>query len=201
VKLIGAGAVLLVSAVALLNVAEAATGTDVPPDYLTGDRGATQLKPGEVFVPFPGGGPPPWSRGPLARGPSLAAASKAAQTAIAVCASTAHALVGVSVLDAIGQPKVTMAADGARGWHIYNATRKALTAVGFKEPSSEVAADIGKPDVAARVKPNMTTMAGAVPLMVGSEVIGAIGVSGAMGGDQDEKCAAAGASAIADQLK
>jgi len=192
--------VWLAGVIARLNVAHAATG-DIPPDYLTGDRGATQLKPGEAFVPFPGGGPPPWSRGPLAAGPSLAAATKAAQTAIAVCASTAHALIGVSVLDSIGQPKVTMAADGARGWHIYNATRKALTAVGFSEPSSKVAADLGKPEVAARIKPNMTTMAGAVPLMAGSRLMGAIGVSGAMGGEQDEKCAAAGAAAIAGQLK
>jgi uncharacterized protein GlcG (DUF336 family) len=47
----------------------------------------------------------------------------------------------------------------------------------------------------------MFVMEGAVPLMVGSEVIGAIGASGAAGGDQDEVCAIAGLNKIKDRLK
>jgi uncharacterized protein GlcG (DUF336 family) len=43
--------------------------------------------------------------------------------------------------------------------------------------------------------------AGGVPIKAGSEVIGAIGVSGAPGGEKDEACANAGIAKIADLLK
>jgi uncharacterized protein GlcG (DUF336 family) len=44
-------------------------------------------------------------------------------------------------------------------------------------------------------------MEGAVPIMVGSEITGAIGASGAAGGDQDEVCAIAGLNKIKDRVK
>jgi uncharacterized protein GlcG (DUF336 family) len=40
-----------------------------------------------------------------------------------------------------------------------------------------------------------------VPIKVGSEVIGAVGVSGAPGGEKDEACATAGLRKAANQLK
>jgi uncharacterized protein GlcG (DUF336 family) len=43
--------------------------------------------------------------------------------------------------------------------------------------------------------------AGGVPIKVGSETIGAIGVSGAPGGEKDEACANAGIAKIGDLLK
>ena len=42
---------------------------------------------------------------------------------------------------------------------------------------------------------------GALPIKVGDDVIGAIGVSGAPGGDKDEVCAKAAIDKVADQLK
>jgi uncharacterized protein GlcG (DUF336 family) len=44
-------------------------------------------------------------------------------------------------------------------------------------------------------------LAGGVPIKVGMETIGAIGVSGAPGGDKDEVCADAGIAKIAEKLK
>ena len=44
-------------------------------------------------------------------------------------------------------------------------------------------------------------VAGGVPIRVASETIGAIGVSGAVGGDKDEACAMAGIAKVADKLK
>jgi uncharacterized protein GlcG (DUF336 family) len=41
---------------------------------------------------------------------------------------------------------------------------------------------------------------GGVPIKVGNETIGAIGVSGAPGGDKDEACANAGLAKISDRL-
>ena len=44
------------------------------------------------------------------------------------------------------------------------------------------------------------TALGGVPIKVGNETIGAIGVSGAPGGDKDEACANAGIAKISDRL-
>jgi uncharacterized protein GlcG (DUF336 family) len=46
----------------------------------------------------------------------------------------------------------------------------------------------------------MVTALGGVPIKVGNETIGAIGVSGAPGGDKDEACANAGLAKISDRL-
>jgi uncharacterized protein GlcG (DUF336 family) len=42
---------------------------------------------------------------------------------------------------------------------------------------------------------------GALPIKAGDEVIGAVGVSGAPGGEKDEACSKAGIAKVADQLK
>jgi len=40
-----------------------------------------------------------------------------------------------------------------------------------------------------------------LPIKVGDDVIGGVGVSGAPGGDKDEACSKAGIDKVADQLK
>ncbi len=94
------------------------------------------------------------------------------------------------MIDTSGQPRAAVEAEGSDGGHVYVAVRKALVALTFKMPSSQAAMAV-ETDKAllARVTPNMFVMEGAVPLMAGSEIIGAIGASGAAGGDQDEVCA------------
>jgi uncharacterized protein GlcG (DUF336 family) len=42
---------------------------------------------------------------------------------------------------------------------------------------------------------------GGVPIRVGNDVIGVVGVSGAPGGDQDEACSNAGTAKVASKLK
>ena len=49
--------------------------------------------------------------------------------------------------------------------------------------------------------PNAVPAQGAFPIKIGEEVIGAVGVSGAPGGDKDEACAKSGIDKVADQLK
>ncbi len=92
-------------------------------------------------------------------------------------------------------------ADGANPGRIYMAVRKTLTALAFRTPSSEAQAKIAAdPAAAAMVKPNMATVPGAVPLLVGDQLLGAVGVSGATS-QQDEKCAVAGAAKIKARLQ
>ena len=48
---------------------------------------------------------------------------------------------------------------------------------------------------------NVVAAQGALPIKVGDDVIGAVGVSGAPGGEKDEVCAKAGIDKAADTLK
>lgn len=141
-------------------------------------------------------------RGPvLTRGPEMSLAIEAARTAVEVCAAGGF-YIGASVIDTSGQPRAMVESDGSDGGHVYVAVRKALVALTFKMPSSRAGdAARGDPALLARVTPNMFVMEGAVPIMVGNEIIGAIGASGAAGGDQDEVCAIAGLNKIKGRLK
>jgi uncharacterized protein GlcG (DUF336 family) len=135
------------------------------------------------------------------RGPALSLAVEAARTAVDTCADGGY-YIGASVIDTSGQPRAMMEAEGSDGGHVYVAVRKALVALAFKMPSSKASETIAAdPALLARVTPNMFVMEGAVPLMAGNEVIGAIGASGAAGGDQDEVCAIAGLNKIKARLK
>jgi uncharacterized protein GlcG (DUF336 family) len=135
------------------------------------------------------------------RGPALDLAIEAARAAVDTCAAGGF-YIGATVIDTSGQPRAAVEAEGSDGGHVYVAVRKALVALAFKMPSSQAAMAV-QTDKAllARVTPNMFVMEGAVPLMAGSEIIGAIGASGAAGGDQDEVCAIAGLNKIKGRLK
>ena len=49
--------------------------------------------------------------------------------------------------------------------------------------------------------PGYLLLGGGVPVKVGNEVIGAVGVGGAPGGNLDEQCAMAALDKVKDQLK
>jgi uncharacterized protein GlcG (DUF336 family) len=44
-------------------------------------------------------------------------------------------------------------------------------------------------------------LAGGLPIKVGDDIIGAVGVSGSPGGDKDEACARAGIEKVGEQLR
>jgi len=148
-----------------------------------------------------GAGAPPES---TAAGPSLLLAIDAAHAAIVACNAAGYRI-GVAVIDSAGEARAMLTADGSDGSHVFVAMRKALTALEFRMPSSEASEVVPKDKaLLARVKPNMFVMGGALPIMQGDTVIGAIGVSGAGGvpfGHQDEVCAAAGLQKIKARLK
>lgn len=153
-------------------------------------------------LPLPDGprGPPP-QRAPLARGPSMALALEAATAAVAACKGS---LVGVSIIDAAGMPKLYYIPDGTTGYHAYTGFRKAWTALTFKVPTSQVGA-MTKTDPAIRDRivgdSNFLSFAGGLPIFVKGELIGAIGVSGAEPSATDERCALAGLNRIKGRLR
>jgi uncharacterized protein GlcG (DUF336 family) len=130
-----------------------------------------------------GGGQP---AAPPARGPSLELALEAAQATLADCTARGHRI-GVSVVDSAGVVKVTLGADGVSSRGVQSSNNKAVTAVTFK---LRVAAST-----------NFNARAGAVLLQVNGETIGAIGVGGARGSENDEACAVTGVQKIQARLK
>ena len=173
-------------------------GDTLPPFGMLDSNGKFTPPP-----PSPTGGTARATRRPPVsiRGPALDLAIEAARAAVDTCAAGGF-YIGATVIDTSGQPRAAVEAEGSDGGHVYVAVRKALVALTFKMPSSQAAIAV-QTDKAllARVTPNMFVMEGAVPLMAGSEIIGAIGASGAAGGDQDEVCAIAGLNKIKTRLK
>lgn len=113
-----------------------------------------------------------------------------AQSALAACAAD-QLLVAAVVVDSGGYVKVSLMSDGARSMTPLLATRKAATALEFRQASSEVAARAATDDtVRARIAANdhLLPAAGAVLLKTGNDIIGALAVSGGRS-DQDEACA------------
>lgn len=146
------------------------------------------LPPG---VTLPGPGAPPES---VAIGPSPDQALAIASRAIRACAARGHR-VGVAVINAAGEARVLLNAEGTDGSHGFVAMRKALVALTFARASGEVGrAAAADPAIIARITPAMFVEGGALPIRRSGRVIGAIGVSGAAGlpiGHADEVCARA----------
>jgi len=110
--------------------------------------------------------------------------------------------VSVAVVDRAGRLRVFLQADRANPHNIELARRKAYTARTFGRSSAEWAKRTTElPEIAAqRELGDVIALRGGVPIKVGNETIGAVGVSGSSS-EGDEKCAMAGVAKVADQLK
>jgi uncharacterized protein GlcG (DUF336 family) len=85
---------------------------------------------------------------------------------------------------------------------IENSQRKAYTARTFRIPSGEFAQRVKEnPNNGAVHLTGIVAAQGTLPIKIGDEVIGAVGGSGAPGGEKDEACSKAGIGKVADQLK
>ena len=129
-------------------------------------------------------------------------ALKAAQAALASC-RTSGFQVAVAVVDRMGVVQVLLR-DRFAGPHTPGmASAKAYTAVSFRASTAELAqaTQAGRPQSGVRNRPGVAAVAGGLMLEAGGSLLGAIGVSGAPGGTEDERCAAAGIAAIRDELE
>jgi uncharacterized protein GlcG (DUF336 family) len=121
-----------------------------------------------------------------------------AETALAECGVKTS----VAVVDRTGRLRVFLQGDGASPHNIELARRKAYTALTFGRPSAEWAQRTETNLQGQRMLTDVIPLAGGIPIKVGDETIGGVGLSGApMGGAQEEACAKAGVAKIADQLK
>ena len=132
---------------------------------------------------------------------SAAMAMTIAQTALETCTKQGYH-VSVHVLGRNGEVIVAVRGDDAPPHTMENSQRKAYTARTFRIPSGEFAQRVkDNPSISAVHLSGIIAAQGALPIKVGDEVIGAVGVSGAPGGEKDEACAKAGLDKLADQLK
>jgi uncharacterized protein GlcG (DUF336 family) len=109
--------------------------------------------------------------------------------------------VSLTVLDASGLIKIQVRGDGTGPHTLEHSRRKAYTALTFKRTSGETAKAWAASSTPPPSIEGTVGAQGGVPIKVGNEVIGAIGISGAPGGEKDEACADAGIAKIADLLK
>lgn len=108
----------------------------------------------------------------------------------------------VAVVDRQGQLRELLVADSASPHHVELAQRKAYTALTSRRTSAEwaQATEPGSRIAGQRSMARVIPLSGGVPIKVGNETIGAVGVSGSST-DPDETCAMAGIAGVADQLK
>jgi uncharacterized protein GlcG (DUF336 family) len=130
-----------------------------------------------------------------------ALAVEAAQTAVAACKAQGYTI-SVSIVDRLGNPKLLLVGDGASALSRRLSRRKAYTAAVRRVSTGELAKQVGAPGAfnPTLYDTQLVTAIGGLPIKVGDETIGAIGVSGAPGGDKDEACANAGIAKISDRL-
>jgi len=129
---------------------------------------------------------------------SIKMALTIAQEAMAQCTPR----VSVAVVDRVGRIKVFLQGDGAQPSNIELARRKAYTALTFGRTSLEWAERAKVATPGQLMLTDVMTQQGGVPIKLGNETIGAVGLSGAPnGGQQEEDCGKAGIAKVADQLK
>ena len=153
---------------------------------------------GVVSLPTPQIAPP--QQLPIQKVLSVDAALTIAHAALDKCYADGYR-VSLTILDNSGLIKVQVRGDGTGPHTLEHSRRKAYTALTFKRTSAETAKAWASSPTPPPVIEGTVAAAGGVPIKAGNEVIGAIGVSGAPGGEKDEACAAAGISKIADLLK
>ena len=136
---------------------------------------------------------------------SAAQARKIVDAVIAECSRPGDLLtVTVAVVDRAGQPVMQVRADTASPHNWDLAYRKAYTArtyrrtsINWRDRSAGDSESSGQ-----RLLTDVIPLGGGVPIMMGDQPLGGVGVSGAQGGQvADNACAEVGVAAIADDLE
>jgi len=131
---------------------------------------------------------------------SYAMALTMASGALDACKARGYP-VSVVVVDRGGDTMVALKADGAGPHTMENARRKAYTARTFRMTTQQFIEDM-KTRPARREQttlPGVIAINGGVPIKVGDDTIGGIGLSGSPG--VDEECVNAGIEKVKPQLK
>ncbi|WP_198374168.1 GlcG/HbpS family heme-binding protein [Neoroseomonas rubea] len=132
---------------------------------------------------------------------SAALAHEAVAAAVEACAGRGHR-VTAAVVDRSGIVRALLRADGAGPHTVASARAKAYTSASMRAGTSQILETVRTNPGAARLPDieGFLVVGGGLPIRVGDEVVGAIGVGGAPGGNIDDQCAEAGIARIRDRL-
>jgi len=136
------------------------------------------------------------------RNMSMDLANQIASAAVASCTAAGYN-VTATVVDRAGSVRAVQRADNA-GPHTLGASQeKAYTSASAKNTTLAMMEGAQKNPAAANLVyiPGFLLVGGGVPVKVGNEVIGAVGVGGAPGGHLDEQCAVAALEKVKESLK
>jgi uncharacterized protein GlcG (DUF336 family) len=136
------------------------------------------------------------------RNVSLELANQVAAAGVAACLANGYN-VTVTVVDRAGGVRAVQRADNA-GPHTLGASQqKAFTSASAKNTTVAMLEVMQKNPAAATLGdiPGFLVLGGGVPIKVGNEVIGAVGIGGAPNGNLDEQCALAALDKVKDLLK
>lgn len=129
-------------------------------------------------------------------------ALKAAQAAFKKCRDGGFQAT-VAVVDRMGVVQVLLR-DRFAGPHTVDmASAKAYTAASFRTNTTALAeaTQPGRAQSGIRNRPGVAAVGGGLIIEAGGTLLGAIGVSGAPGGTEDDACAAAGIAAIREDIE
>ena len=132
---------------------------------------------------------------------SYAVALAIATGAVDACRALGFTSTAVVVVGRGGDTIIAASDDNARPHAMEAARRKAYTARTFAVPTTEFAKEMpDRPSRRAQVLlPNITSLDGGVPIKLGNDVIGGVGVAGSPG--KDEQCAVAGLDKVKAALQ
>lgn len=133
---------------------------------------------------------------------SLALASEIAAASVAACSAKGYN-VTATVVDRAGLIRAVQRADNAGPHTLAASLQKAYTSASARNNTQAMMETAQKNPGAANLVhiPGFLLLGGGVPVRVGNDVIGAVGIGGAPGGHLDEQCAVAALEQVKDQLK
>ncbi|MGF1545932.1 MAG: heme-binding protein [Thiotrichales bacterium] len=130
---------------------------------------------------------------------TMETAQKIAQATVEACRKEGIQI-GVTVVDRSGDAMAVLRDTLAPRITIEISRQKAYTAVNFNAPLSSMENRFTAPFSVGKVE-GLVFSAGGIPISAAGNIVGAVGVSGASTGAQDEACAAAGIEAVQFELE
>ncbi|QQS14498.1 MAG: heme-binding protein [Rhodospirillales bacterium] len=110
--------------------------------------------------------------------------------------------VAVAVTDRAGVAQVLLRDRFAGPHTVTTAVDKAWTAISFRQDTLAFARATADPaQSGVRHLPRVVAVGGGVPVEAGGATLGAVGVSGAPGGEADDRCARKGIEAVREELE
>ncbi len=133
---------------------------------------------------------------------SLELANQIAAATVASCSAAGYN-VAAAVVDRAGSLRALQRADNAGPHTLSSSQAKAYTSASAKNTTTAMMEGAQKNPAGANLvyMPGFLLLGGGVPVKVGDDVVGAVGVGGAPGGHLDEECANAGIEKVKAKLR